>query len=403
MAILDLVFEGGGAKGMVFVGAMQSLLEKGGHTPGRLLGTSAGAITAVLLAAGYSVPEMLAALEERANGQPVFQTFLGKPEPFSKEAVRNSSIRQFLKDVNLKFVPDFLEEKLDDEVAQKLAEHPKYQNLYSFVERGGWFSADAFVGWMGRKLGEGQVGGKPRNFGGMTLSQFHKATGSEVSLVTADTSANRMLILNHNTAPDCPVVWAVRMSMNIPLLWQEVIWQEEWGSYLGKEIHGHVIVDGGILSNFPISLFLAPDASVEKIMGEAKSDYVLGLLIDDSIKVIVPAERGLIEYGGQIGDLMTVQRLRRLVNTMMSARDNAAIELFREHVVFLPAGGYGTTEFDMSETRRKALVEAGRVAMEKYLTSNPNRFVRSRDLEAAPVPDKTQVANSLAHDILSQP
>ena len=41
----DMVFEGGGAKGMVFVGALEVILAQG-HTHGRLLGTSAGAITA---------------------------------------------------------------------------------------------------------------------------------------------------------------------------------------------------------------------------------------------------------------------------------------------------------------------------------------------------------------------
>ena len=54
----DMVFEGGGAKGMVLVGAMQEF-EARGHTHNRLLGTSAGAITATLLAAGYSAEEML--------------------------------------------------------------------------------------------------------------------------------------------------------------------------------------------------------------------------------------------------------------------------------------------------------------------------------------------------------
>ena len=44
----DLVFEGGGAKGMAFVGAMQEF-EAAGHTYDRVLGTSAGSITASLL------------------------------------------------------------------------------------------------------------------------------------------------------------------------------------------------------------------------------------------------------------------------------------------------------------------------------------------------------------------
>ena len=48
-----------GAKGMVFVGALQELYGTQPFTPGRLLGTSAGAITATLMAAGYTPQEML--------------------------------------------------------------------------------------------------------------------------------------------------------------------------------------------------------------------------------------------------------------------------------------------------------------------------------------------------------
>ena len=82
----DLVFEGGGAKGMVFVGAYDELVKRG-HTAGRLLGTSAGAITAALLAAGYTPKEMLDALNEHENGKPVFAGFMGEPPPFNKEEI----------------------------------------------------------------------------------------------------------------------------------------------------------------------------------------------------------------------------------------------------------------------------------------------------------------------------
>ena len=53
----DMVFEGGGAKGMVFVGAMEAF-EGARLTYDRLVGSSAGAITAALLAAGYSAAEI---------------------------------------------------------------------------------------------------------------------------------------------------------------------------------------------------------------------------------------------------------------------------------------------------------------------------------------------------------
>ena len=81
--IYDLVFEGGGAKGFVLVGAYDEFVKRG-HTHGRLLGTSAGAITAALMAAGYTSEEMLAALDERdAAGKPVMAAFLGAPAPFT--------------------------------------------------------------------------------------------------------------------------------------------------------------------------------------------------------------------------------------------------------------------------------------------------------------------------------
>lgn len=85
----DLVFEGGGAKGMVFVGALQAF-EAAGHTPGRLLGTSAGAITATLMAAGYSAEELLAVISERDGERPVFATFMGLPDATEGDALRAS-------------------------------------------------------------------------------------------------------------------------------------------------------------------------------------------------------------------------------------------------------------------------------------------------------------------------
>src|SRR5215467_7127447 len=79
MAKFDVVFEGGGAKGSAFVGALKAL-QAAGHTTRRLIGTSAGAITATLLAAGYSGDEMLAAVNEKQpNGKPRFATFMDHP------------------------------------------------------------------------------------------------------------------------------------------------------------------------------------------------------------------------------------------------------------------------------------------------------------------------------------
>ena len=57
------------------------------------------------------------------------------------------------------------------------------------------------------------------------------------------------------------------------------------------------------------------------------------------------------------------------MNTATLAHDNMAIAVFAKHVVRLPAGGYGTTQFDMTDAEREELVEAGRQAMRAFLAS----------------------------------
>lgn len=373
----DMVFEGGGAKGMVFVGAMEEFNRRG-HSHGRLLGTSAGAITAALLAAGYSTDEMLTALaEQTGEGHPVFTTFMGQPGPLSAEALQEGALARVLKEIDLPFLPNAfgIEEKFDAGLLKLISGNAIGRHLLSFIERGGWFAADAFVEWMSKKLDSGTLDGKqPRAFSRMTMKEFNAVTGSDLSLVAANVTKGIKLVLNHRTAPDVPVVWAVRMSMSIPLLWQEVTWRAEWGQYRGLDLTGDAIVDGGLLSNFPIELFISDQKPVQAVMGEKVSERVLGLLIDESVDVpnapALPPKTGAPakkKPAVEVGELSTVQRLMNLVNTMLEARDKDVISAFEELVVRLPAGGYGTTEFDMTEERRAALLEAGRITMKRYL------------------------------------
>ena len=105
-------------------------------------------------------------------------------------------------------------------------------------------------------------------------------------MVASDLTGKEMLVLNHRTAPSLPTVWAVRMSMGCPFAWQEVVWKAEWGAYRGRDLSGHRVVDGGLLSNFPISLFVSNDENIDEIMGEGtQSENVIGLLIDETLEV----------------------------------------------------------------------------------------------------------------------
>jgi len=195
-----------------------------------LLGTSAGAITATLLAAGYTPEEMLAALTEKEEGKSVFAGFMGLPPPFTDDEIRASATRKLLEGIDFKFIFDRWERWLDDRLAHALATNERFRHVLALVERGGWYAADRFIAWLSMKLDSGPRQGGQRAFSAMTLAQFFATTHVELSVVAADTADARLLVLNHRTAPDCPVVWAVRMSMSIPLVWDEVVWRPTWAN-----------------------------------------------------------------------------------------------------------------------------------------------------------------------------
>ncbi|MEY3214315.1 MAG: hypothetical protein RIT28_4796, partial [Pseudomonadota bacterium] len=312
----DLVFEGGAAKGMIFAGAMAEL-EAQGHSFGRLLGTSAGSVTAALLASGAGSSGLLAALAEKRGDQSVFETFMATPAAFTEEELQRSALRGLLAELNLPFVGDALEAKVDDAIVRALMSRPFFRSMFSFVELGGWYASHRVVEWMTERLDAGQVNGRPVKMGKLTLGQMYGETGVDLSIVATDTTNAELLILNHRTAPDVPVVSAVHMSMSIPLLWQEVVWRKEWGRYRGEDLTGATVIDGGVLSNFPLELFVSDEPQVVALMGPQDSDDVLGLLIDEELPVpgLAPAAAAEEPKGPDLGQRRTADRLKRLIAT----------------------------------------------------------------------------------------
>jgi predicted acylesterase/phospholipase RssA len=388
MAVYDMVFEGGGAKGSVFVGALRALRERG-HTHRRLIGTSAGAITAALLASGYEPDQMLDAVNEKlkdkngnvvtdgaGNPVPRFSSFMDPPVPGDfDQAMRDASVTtEILRRINLPGLPNW--DWFDRKLLDAMLDDKHYRQLFSFVECGGLFAGDQFLYWLREKLDE--IGRQTGNgvASGDTFAEFFAKTQVDLSLVATDTTDNEMLVLNHRTAPRLPVAWGVRMSMSIPFVWREVPWRDEWGTYRGRDKRaadgkGNIIVDGGVLSNFPLRLIVnepAHDEEVREVMGDTPAGDAgnLGLLIDETINV--PGSGSGAAANSHLAEkLRTAQRVMRIMDTMMQANDKSYIADHARFVCRLPAEGYGTTEFGMSEARLRALVQAGYDAMIAHL------------------------------------
>lgn len=393
----DLVFKGGGAKGMAFVGALREFERRGLHSR-RLVGTSAGAITASLLAAGYDSQQMYEALNETDDdGKTVFATFLAPPTlaEFVDATLEKAIIFQLtakfgnwlgkLRIPTLKaagLTVNALSRQAGGKVLHRILGSVDDQgrdfllSAISIIEQGGLFSARNFEQWLADKLSE-----QDERYAAATMSQMYRLTGKDISLVATDITSKKMLVLNHRTAPELPLVRAVRMSMSIPYIWTPVVWRGAWGHYQGINISGHRIVDGGVLSNFPVRLTTSSSDIVKSVMGNTDPEgaATIGMLLDSSLRV---PEAG--RYAGATGVLKKLNDVRAdtmndirvtnfftftsdITNTLMEGNDNFAIAALQDVVCNLPVGGYETLEFDMSRERQEALIAAACAAMSAHL------------------------------------
>ncbi len=354
--ICDLVFEGGGAKGVAFLGALKAL-EEANIKPGRLLGTSAGAMMATFIAAGIDSESLKHILTDRLpSGHRRMSVFSDYPTHFSDQELMDSRLAKWLKAVDLPFLPERIESRIDRNLIRGLLAVPTFKQIFSFFELGGLYEGDEIVRWMHEQLDSMD------GLGQATLADMYEHTGTDLTMTAADITDRRLLILNHRTAPRLPVIWAVRMSISVPFYWQEVTWRSSWGSYRGREMADHAVVDGGVLANFPMELFLSADSYVTEVMGKP-SEKVLGFLIDDDTDIPGIEFRPNFRTFAQMS--LVLERLLNIIDTMLQAHDKLVLETYSDFVARLPARGVGTFEFDISDEKLDAIVEAAYMATKR--------------------------------------
>ena len=311
---VDLVFEGGGVKGIALVGAF-SVLEERGYEPQNMAGASAGAIVAALLAAGYTAAE----LQEIIGGLDYYR---------------------------------FKDEAWEDRV-------PLAASSLSVLKDLGLYEGEAFSAWMRDLLEAKGV----RTFGDLVRREDAELRYRyKAQVIASDVTERRLLVLPRDapklgiTDPDdLGVALAVRMSMSIPIFFEPVKFANP---QTGRE---HLIVDGGMLSNFPVWLFDAeepqwPTFGLKLVQTDPKAP------IDGA----PPAPRS--------GILLVVDYLRSLVDTMMAAHDRLYIEENDfARTIAIDTLGVRTTQFDLSSERALELFESGRVAAEEFLAQDRSR------------------------------
>lgn len=304
----DVVLEGGGMRGIAHVGALE-IAEARGYRWQHCAGTSAGALVAALLAADYNTPELHAIL-----GRTDFARLVHERGPKGWPGTQ----------------------------------------LTRLFCRGGLHTGNSLETFVRELL---RAKGK-RVFGDLIVPGEEQAPKTSrfryrLVVIASDITNGRLLRLPQDSIyygqnPDeLDIALAVRMSASIPLFFRPIVRRDFAGRL-------YRVVDGGLLSNFPIDIFDLP----------GMPDYpTLGFRLVDSPPApghATPprAHESLLRFG------------QELLNTMLTAHDRLYLD---DHsyvrTIAIPVHGINGMNFDLSAEQIELLYHSGQAAAEQFFAT----------------------------------
>jgi NTE family protein len=191
----NLVFEGGGVKGIAYAGALEVLTEYN-ILPQikQVAGTSAGAITATLVALGYTAADI-------------------------KAIIMSMDFKQF---------------------------EDGWDPLRLATEYG-LYKGDDFLKWIQK-----MIASKVSTGANATFADLYNQNGIGLYVFATDLNIYDIRQFSHIDTPTVPIAEAVRASMSIPMFFKA--WK-----FSNNNPDDHVYVDGGTVLNYPITVFDTAD------------------------------------------------------------------------------------------------------------------------------------------------
>ncbi|MDF2454831.1 MAG: patatin [Cytophagaceae bacterium] len=200
----NLVFEGAGIRGLAYSGVIKQLEDHQimPHIK-KVGGTSAGAITALMISLGYDSKEIY-------------------------EIISTTKFQKF-NDGQFIFIGGF----------------SRMNSRY------GWYKGAAFIKWL-EQLIEEKTGDKD-----ITFSQLVAKGYKELYITGTCLNKQKLLIFSAQTYPNMKIKDAVRISMSVPVYFEAVFIDQDGKVYKKPNAKANldVVVDGGVIRNFPIFMF----------------------------------------------------------------------------------------------------------------------------------------------------
>lgn len=312
----NLVFEGGGIRGIAFGGVVK-FLEKYNLMCGikRIAGSSAGAIVSAALAIGYTGNEITDLLDKT---------------DFNK-----------FKDDSWGVVVD----------------------IYRFVTQYGIYKGDMFLKWF-QKVVKDKVGNE-----NITFKEVYDQFGKELVITGTCLNRAKTYYFHHTTYPDMPIALAVRISMSIPLVFKAVTLKRrehkldkdgnnvlDADGNLVTEEFDDIMVDGGLLNNYPIWVFDGKNIGDVHISEEKmKQSKTLGFkLMSDEEK----QDYQLYHIDEKITDI--VGYFSAFINSMSIQIERGHIRSgYWDNTVCVNTGNVHSLNFSLPKQTKDRLIKSG--------------------------------------------
>lgn len=230
----NLVFEGAGIRGIAYSGVLKELEEN------KLLadiekvgGTSAGAITAMMVSLGYDSKDIF-------------------------EIISKTKFKKF-NDGEYIFIGGF----------------SRLSSKY------GWYKGDAFTKWLENVIVE-KTGDSDISF-----SELRSRGFKDLYVTATCLNKQKLIIFSADSYPNMKIKDAVRISMSIPLYFEAIFIDGDGKVYeKSNDKEGlDVVVDGGIIGNFPIFMF--DSLMIDSFKNEIRipNHQTLGVRIDSELQI----------------------------------------------------------------------------------------------------------------------
>ena len=310
----NLVFEGAGIRGIAYSGVL-SELEKNNiikHIV-RVGGTSAGAITALMVSLGYSSDEIF-------------------------DIISSTKFQKF-NDGEYMFIGGF----------SRLGS--KY----------GWYKGEAFTKWLDKiifaKTGNSEI----------TFSELKDKGYKQLYVTATCLNKQKLIVFSAETYPQMKIRDAVRISMSIPLYFEAVFIDSKGHVYEenNKDKNLDIVVDGGIIGNYPIFIF--DSLQVDSLNNQIRipNRKTLGIRIDSDLQIkndssskeLVPIQINNISDYLEALYILILENLNR---TPLIPED-------WERTISVSSVGIGPRIKKLSKEQKEALIKSGKLSTQRYL------------------------------------